>query len=318
MRFIFFMLLILSATHPLFSWAKPCSVREAANNVEIADFKHSARIAKSAIALNKKMLEIIPRNDGKTPIGKLLSPDQAEQFGQLRNQMLVFDFDELIESELARDAEAIAIMYSAAKAEQESTTRAVSNEKAPLALYDAMRSDPSMKPNIRVPQTPPMGCSLDDALAGDIFDAQQHIDAFPAAILQASQSTTSSLKKKYGSIDASKMSSEDKDAFEASLNAVAPALRNLMFERNLQNIRDFWAVAQEIHNDRIVDLRENGVDANVIGQTEEADFSKRTPRDQMLFQAWHWLNKEMPSEKERELKERAQEMDQINKISSHK
>ncbi|MFT9095209.1 MAG: hypothetical protein ABF459_08735 [Gluconobacter cerinus] len=315
------MIPILSATLPSVSWAASCSVREAANNVEIADAKHSAHIAKSTIALNEKMLEIIkniPGNDGKTPIGKLMNPEQAERFGQLRNQMLAFDFDELIESELARDAEAIAIMYSAAKAEQESTTRTASNEKAPLVLYDAMRSDPSMKPNIRVPQTPPMGCSLDDALAGDIFDAQQHIDAFPAAILQASQSTTSSLKRKYGSIDASKMSSDDKEAFEASLNAVAPALRNLTFERNLQNIRDFWAVAQEIHNNRIVDLRENGVNANVLGQTEEADFSKRTPRDQMLFQGWRWLNKKMPSDKERELKARAQEMDQINEISSQK
>ncbi|MBB2158561.1 hypothetical protein HLH33_20215 [Gluconacetobacter diazotrophicus] len=136
---------------------------------------------------------------------------------------------------------------------------------------------------MHVPQTRPAGCSVDDALAGALFDAQQRIDAFPSAILQASQATTNAIKAKYGSLDGSKMTPGDKEATEAALNAVAPALRTLAFEKDLQKLRDFWAIAQDVHNDRIMDVRENGADASAVGNTEEAEFSGRTSRDQMLF-----------------------------------
>ncbi|MBB2158267.1 hypothetical protein HLH33_18545 [Gluconacetobacter diazotrophicus] len=100
-----------------------------------------------ALQQEQAILNALPKGSGNTPIGKLMNADQAERFGHLRTQILAFNFDEMIESGLARDSEAVSVMYSAAKAQQENAGPPKSSNKAPLLLYSVLHSDPAMKPN---------------------------------------------------------------------------------------------------------------------------------------------------------------------------
>lgn len=315
MRFALYAVAAVAIVIPSVARAAICSVGEATGRIEVADLELEARVATSdnKIMLQEKaLLDSLPQR-GDIPVGKLMNASQAELFGRLNAQHMAFYLEDLIESGLARDAEAVDTMFEAAHAASTDRPAPTASNKAPLQLYAFLRFVAQPKVTAEVPAVRPTGCSVDDALAAGIYDAEARLKAFPIALLQASQQTTDAIKVRYGSLDAPNMSPADREAVAMARNAVQPAFNDSNLENDLQNIRDWWSIAEQVHDDRLADIRENGADPKVIGTTEEVDFPRKTPRQQMLFRSWDALNAKMPSRHETQMEASAKLIDDLNK-----
>ncbi len=280
-------------------WAADCSINEVFNHLEIVLNEHELQLLKGENAISyqeKELLEVLPKK-GNMSIGALMTVDQAEKYGRLQGEFIALTTDHLIESGLERDLIAVREMWEGAEAERQGVAPPKMTNVAPLGLLHDLRAPLTPRPVVQSPvgNQPKISCSIDDALAAQIYDADTRVKSFPTRILQADHSIVKVLEAKHRSLDLTKMDAEDRKALAVADSSVAPILRELTFESDVQNARDFWIIAQEVHDDRVADMRETGFDLQAVGKTEQATYLAKTPRQQMLFRAWDALNEEMPS-----------------------
>ena len=262
---------------PFAARSATCSVAEATGRIEVADIQLEARVAKSAIAVmdqQKVLMDSLPKR-GDTPVGKLMNGDQAELFGRLNAQTMAFQLEDLIESALARDAEVVEDMYELAHAPYTGAPAPKFSSEVPLQFLDYLKAVAQPKAIVQVSTSWPTSCSVDDALAAEIFDADERLKAFPTAILHASQQATDAIKARYGSLDAPSMTSDDREAVAMARNAVRPAFNEITLESDLQNLRDWWAIAQQVHDDRLAGVwgRPDGPRQHGDGSHPDEDIS---------------------------------------------
>ncbi len=108
------------------------------------------------------------------------------------------------------------------------------------------------------------------------------------------------LKNKYNvseshPIDQTQMQPEDLRALQGVQLAMQVPIRNGNFAEDIQNILDWWRVANIVYESRKQDIYTYGADPNYIGKTIEEQQKTFGRRKQVLLFFWYKANEKVPS-----------------------
>ena len=285
--------------------ARSCTVGMATGQTEIDEIRWSgaqAQVENQMLGELKKIAEIA--KNAHEPIGDQLSPRDAARFATITSRLAVMRESELVESAYARDASVVEKMWETAW----STYANPSSLPAKNDLSDSLTlllrlMFPSPKYTLR--PILPGHCSVDDALVRAEDTAVRRMNGF-VPVLERDQATMDALRAKYGvsqgePLDKSKMTPEDIHIVDRIMVELTPGFQERTLAVDLQNIRDWWAMASLVHKTRLEDIQTYGGDPRYLGKTMQPMLAKFDPRQRAMLGLWRKVNEKIKSEAEKEI-----------------
>jgi hypothetical protein len=290
------------------SAATKCSVESAASQVALDEDMISARIAK---VMNPKLEELLKltstAKDPVKPLADQLSTREAGRFAEISQEIKGLRLSSFVESARSRDAGVIAQMFSTAWTRYvDPTAPAPKEDNFPGLIVLMMRFG---LPNIDAQLAPvkPGECTIESALTlAENESIQRQIDD-PVAARDVIVLT--SLKTKYGADVAKwdkKMSPKDIRTLRRIMTEMQPSIRDRSLSQDLQNILDWWRVAELVYTTDKEDLSTYGSDMVALGNTLKAK-QGLDQRTKIMIGLWGKINEKVPSRQQIEFRALADE-----------
>jgi hypothetical protein len=284
---------------------EPCTVDHAAKIVSTSDADSGAKALVVWASILKQFHTILGKSKSSTePLSLQISGADAEKFGELRQQLQQVMFYSVMQSSRTRDADVVAAMNANAWKLFTSPDTDISDDptKDPgyflLVLRALLPSAPDYVPSTDT------NCTLDLALSMEQAKVVQQI-SIDGAIVSKDAPVMDAIRAKYGfpagsKIDQAKLSPDDAQTVNIIRVQVQPAMSDISLATDLQNIRDWWGIAQLKYTDDLYDM-EMTSDPNNIGDTFSAQ--PLSPRNEKLFKLWSFVNSQLPCELSKQMQE---------------
>jgi hypothetical protein len=172
------------------------------------------------------------------------------------------------------------------------------------------------------PVAPPLSsCTIDGALAAAEAEAATKALNDPAII--AGLPVMQQFKTKYrigpdAKFDMSKFSPEDTRIFDRTQASMQLAYRELRLAQDIQNILDWWRMANLVYETRKEDLSTYGPDMSALGNTIEAQKNSFDDRNKAMLGLWAKVNEKILSDDMKMLNAMAPAIDAANKLNPPK
>lgn len=298
--------LSMAVTGPPADAAPSCTVESATNQLVADGITRRAESAKVTLPMLSELKGLGDKaTDPHKAIGDQLSPRDAARFATISNQYAGIRLSELVESAYDRDASVVQTMWQTAwKTYTDPSAIPAKNDVAGslMIVMRAIFPQPELQPR----QVLPGQCSVADALALAEDQAVKRAEAFDGATLQRDTAILDELRAKYGvaqgsPLDPSKMTPEDTQTWDRISVELTPAFRELQLARDLQNIRDWWAMANVVHETRREDIRTYGADIQNLGKTMEPMIAGFDDRKGAMLGLWRKVDDKVESHAMRDM-----------------
>lgn len=295
-----------------------CTVEGAVTRIEVDEMN---RAAASATSMQPMLLELhqiaAKATDPLKPLVDQLSPRDAARFATISSQIEGLMVTDFVESAHARDASVVEQMWTAAWSNylDPSALPAKANFAGDLTfVLRVLFPDPKLK--YRPVQSG--HCSVTDALALAEETAVRHFNQF-GKLVRRDQAEISALRAKYGAVggrplDKSKMTPEDVHNLEEIEVELSPVIRDSMLTRDLQNIRDWWAMSNLVYRTRREAILTYGPHIRDLGKTIQPLRAGFDRRHRIMLRLWNKVDEKIKSDAVQNMEIMSKVMHSVRKI----
>ncbi|MFL9900041.1 hypothetical protein PQR71_18120 [Paraburkholderia fungorum] len=282
-----------------------CKLPRVAGQLVYEEITRTGNMAKTMIAMLSTMQAISAKApDSKRPIKDTLSADDLSEFSATRVRVIALQTRQIIESRYERHLELLQQVAQAVDTSYRWGTEP--DEKSPIfPTYGLVRL---LANGERMTNTAPVNdkeCSLDLALYNQERDsiAETNDPRFENAANQIV-----ALRNKYrfaGPVDRNKLSATDKLVFDRTSPIVNDMQRTLDNIKAVEQLRLLASAMKLVRETDLADLDQSAGDPNAVGNTL-VEMQKAPGWDARMTTrvgAWAMLDKQYPSEMEKNLSE---------------
>ena len=280
-----------------------CTVDLAANEEAIAIAKTEAEIAKIREPLLIQQLALVNKspNDSTKPLVETMSPQDIVAFTEIRSKLLFTSAQDYLESEHARDIEAIRTIWHIVMNRVDGKGYPSTDPKTESILSGLIRAlDENLAKQPVTITVPDNSNSCDLPMALSIAESKlietnnQQTKTVNSAIAWAN-SLTVKHKEMHGNMNFDQLTSVEKEQYKkVYITILKPAIDREQAVKDAEYLKSMYKLSAQRMNDGKQDLTKSGGDAKSVGATFKA-----RPRDaatQMLVGALYYLGDEIPSQ----------------------
>jgi hypothetical protein len=239
----------------------PCTVGTATDQVEVTVTEYEARAADAMKPMIAELEQLTKKATiPDKAIADQLTPREAGRFAEISQQIKGIRIAQFVESEHQRDALVVRQMFDAAQefyvdSLEPSPPSALPTDadKVPSAIVLVMRAVfPDVKPQYSALNS--NDCTVENALKLAEFEAVKQFNVSDPLLTRDLQ-LLEQIKAKYGiqtdqPVDATRLASEDVRVVQRIATEMRPVLRQGALTTDLQNILDWWRVAELVYTSR--------------------------------------------------------------------
>ncbi len=236
--------------------------------------------------------------DPSRSVGAQLSVHDSQRFMEIADQIKSVRLSNFIESGHSRDAIVVQQMFKAAWALYSNPSAFPADTDLPGNFLMVMRvAFPNVEAQAVATSFP--ACTVESALAIAEADAETRAINNPA--IARDFPIVQQLKAKYGIgpsgvFDPTRLTPEDTRTLRRIQLAMQVAIQEEGLAKDIQNILDWWRMANLVYETRKEDVATYGPDIRVLGNTIEAQQNTFDDRNKAMLGLWAKVNEKIPSD----------------------
>ena len=273
-----------------------CDAQQVVADLAMPTIARAVELAQTVATLSAHQMALQPKNtSANEPVGKFMTEEQIEQFGELNGEILVVTLSEFANSDYERDLLLIVDLLSVAQTRYEDKPIKPFYTKY-ADLLDALSATiHDNKPEYRNSD----GCNFYTALAPTIANLNDQLGA-DSASLTRDQAALAAMAQKYGvargNLSNTSLSPEDSLVVTPIYSRISQAVRTLQYARDLIHIEGLFQVSQIIHETRVQAISTYGAAPNKINDALDKRITATADVEQRYFRAWGAINERFPSD----------------------
>jgi len=290
-----------------------CAVEKSLWDISLPLLSQHEKINRQIVHFTQEQIALtLPNTTGTEPVGKYMTTDQAEKFGEDRSKLIMLKILSLINSEYQRDITLTSSFLEVAQKRYEDKALLGDDQKY-AAILDVMSeqvSDDSAVFDIKT------GCDVSSAISRLLDQVSVRIQQ--STDMESDKNTLASMAKKYSVplADLSKADLTPEDSLIATpiYSRLKALQRNLQYTRDLIRIGEFFEISQIIYNTRLEAAATVGATADDMDKAIDEKSKTMTTAMKKYLAIWSVLNNNFPCQDTKDNNEIVKNMNIISKL----
>jgi hypothetical protein len=273
-----------------------CDAQKVVSDLAMPVLQRAVDLAQTVATLSAQQMALQPKNaPHNEPVGKYMTKDQIERFGELRGQILTVSLSEFANSDYERDLLMTSGLLSVAQTRYEDKPMSKDDAIYATVLDDLSQAVNDDKRDYRNTD----GCNFYSALASTISGLGAQLTTDHTSFSQ-DQATLGAMAAKYRvalkDLPNTTISPDDSLVITPIYNRIGQAVRTLQYARDLIHIEGLFQVSQIIYQSRVQSISVYGATPDTIEDELDKQISTTPDVEQQYFHVWGVINEYFPSD----------------------